>query len=508
MHTGGKTWLKGALGLLVVTGVLNNLKSTLADPDLWGYLAFGRLFWENGGRFPYQDVFSYPPTLNPWIYHEWLTGVLFYPLYHHLGAPALQLVKYALGLAAAALVYATARRRGAGAGAAALGLWMTQLFLPLGYSPVRAQVFTYGFFALYLYLLEEARRTGNCRCLWCLPPVMVLWCNLHGGFVAGLGLLGLYALGEALSLRPWRPYAGILVLSVLATLINPYGLAYWHYLVRAVLMPRPEITEWASLLLAYRRGLVGDQELSYFLALIIFSGCLVRWARWQDRTGLLALAVTLGLGLRHQRHLVFFLLLAGAYLPLLLSEYFAVLRSRPGVAAARGRVGWRLPSLGAVALSLGLGYGFLLEHPWRIDTPRLPGRGITERIYYPVGGVNYLRSQGLAGKLLLEFNWGEYALWQLYPHCRVALDGRYETVYPEVVAKAYFEFILGRPGWREFLEQYPPDLVLVDGRSGIYYLLLEDKAWRQVYADPGCALLVRADSGAQNDILRIPENLK
>jgi hypothetical protein len=500
MFKDGKFWLRTTLGLLVVMGVLNNLKSTLADLDLWGYLAFGRLFWA-GGPFPYQDVFSYVPTLSPWIYHEWLTGVLFYPIYQNLGAPGLQLVKYTLGLATAGLVLLTARRRGAGLGAAALGLWGSQAFLALGYGPVRAQVFTYGFFALELYLLERARQTGSGRGLWVLVPVLALWGNLHGGFPAGLGLLGLYALGEALSRRPWRPYAGVLVLAALATLINPYGSAYWQYLARAILMPRPEITEWASLPEAYRRGIVGGQELSYFLALTVFSGCLAWRVRWRDPTAWLALAATLCLGLSHQRHLVFFLLLAGAYLPRLLTEYGATLKART-VAAAWAKVGWRLPCLGAIALTLALGFGFLREAPWTIKIPPYPGRGITAHIYYPVGAVDYIRREGLAGNLLLEFNWGEYALWKLYPHCRVALDGRYETVYPEPVADAYFEFIYGRPGWRKFLEAYPPDLILVDNRSRLYALLLEQPGWRQVYADPGCALLVRSFGGGGQGLFR------
>ena len=50
----------------------------LADYDLWGYLAFGRAFWETG-QFPYRDLFSYTPTKPLWVYHEWLTGSCFIP---------------------------------------------------------------------------------------------------------------------------------------------------------------------------------------------------------------------------------------------------------------------------------------------------------------------------------------------------------------------------------------------------------------------------------------------
>jgi hypothetical protein len=64
-------------------------------------------------------------------------------------------------------------------------------------------------------------------------------------------------------------------------------------------------------------------------------------------------------------------------------------------------------------------------------------------------------------------------------------------VYPESLHKEYFDFLMGREGWRNFLNHYPPDLILIDIRSRIYGLLSGDPEWRQVYADPGCALFRR-----------------
>lgn len=485
-------WQKSGVALLVCIVVLNSLKGTVADPDLWGYLSFGRLFWEQR-RFPYQDPFSYVPTLDPWIYHEWLTGVVFYPLYRALGAPGLQCLKYALGLAAVGLTYLTARKRGADPLSALILLWMIQPFLAMGYSPVRAQVFTYGFFALFLYLLEQARQTGRWRGVWRLIPLQVLWCNLHGGFVAGLGLIALYALGAALSRRPFLPLVGLFLLAAMGTLINPYGPSYWDYLIRAVSMPRPEITEWASLLRAYREGVVGGEEVSYYLTLAAFSLFLGWRARCRETTVILSLAVTWYLGWRHIRHQVFFLLMAGAYLPAMLSAYAADLKSSPLVMDWRRRLGGKIPTLMGALLALAFGYQFLTAAPLDIKIPGHPRYKTPHPLYYPVGAVDYLRRHRLSGNILLEYNWGEYVIWQLYPQCRVALDGRFETVYPEAVAADYFAFIFGRDGWRRFPERYPPDMILIDPRAGVYPLMLEDRHWRQVYHDPGCALFVRGD---------------
>ncbi|MCL6622422.1 MAG: hypothetical protein K6T55_10005, partial [Syntrophobacterales bacterium] len=222
-------WLKAALAAAFLAYVLNCLAGTTADPDLWGFLAFGRLFWHSPS-FPYEDVFSFTPTLKPWIYHEWLSGVIFYPLYTAFGAPGLQTLKYLLGLATVGLLYAAARLRGAHP----LAVLVT--FLPLlpqfinFYHPLRPQVFTFFFLALLLLVLERARLTGRFRPLFLFPLVMVAWANLHGGFLAGLGVLLLYGVGEALSRRPAWPYFLTLALGTLATLINPYGLAYWKFM--------------------------------------------------------------------------------------------------------------------------------------------------------------------------------------------------------------------------------------------------------------------------------------
>jgi len=480
---------RAVLSLLMVLALLNTLAGTIADPDLWGYLAFGRLFWESDA-FPYRDVFSYVPTLDPWVYHEWLTGVLFYPVYRVLGSLGLQLLKYGFGLGAALLVYLTARRRGASPLAAALTLWLVHLFLEMGYSPVRAQVFTYFFFALSLYLLERARLTGQWRGLLLLALIQIPWCNLHGGFLAGLGLIGLYGLGEAICRRPCRPYLGVLLLAALATLVNPYGPTYWQYLFRAVTMPRPEITEWLSVFRAYQVGLP-LMGMIYFALLIMFSVFLAWWARWRELTPMLVLLVTLYLGLKHQRHQVFFFLSAAAYLPVLLTAYLKEVQSRPRVATFVRRLGWAVPLILAVCLTGVYGYRLMGKSPLTLQTPALPDRNNPQQLYYPVGALQYLEQHRLSGKLLTEFHWGEYLLWLLHPRCRVALDGRYETVYPDEVAQKYSDFIYGRADWRRFLEDYPPDLILIDRRSRVARLLEQDPAWQRVYADPGAVLFVR-----------------
>lgn len=484
--------LRGLFGCLLTLVCLNALATTVADPDLWGYLAFGRLFWETG-RFPYQDIFAYVPTLNLWVYHEWLTGVLFYPLYQALGAAGLQVIKIALGLATVYLIYLTARRRGAHFWSALLGLWVTQVFLALGYSPVRAQLFTYFFFALSLFLLESARLSGRWRGLLLLVVIQIFWCNLHGGFLAGLGLLGLYALGEAVSRRPFWPYLAALGAASLVTLINPYGLEYWSYLLRAVTMPRPDITEWASVYKAWEAGF-SKEPLIYFVCLSGFTVLLLLWDRCREITPTLILGLTLYLGFKHIRHQVFFFLAAGAYLPVLLEAF----TQKTFASFSFHSEGWRRTRLLPVALALmGIliyGYKVLSKDPLTLTFPRTSDPGVKASFHYPVAAVEFLQKNNFSGNILNEFTWGEYLIWSLHPACKVAMDGRYETVYGEDLCRLHKDFYFGRPGWRQILEQFPPDLILVDPRSKVYPLLQEAPDWRQAYKDDGAALFLPTEN--------------
>jgi hypothetical protein len=73
---------------------------------------------------------------------------------------------------------------------------------------------------------------------------MLFWANLHGGFLAGIGLVIFYITGDFLNKKKISNYLLILFAIIPVTLINPYGLKYWLYLFDAVLMERPGITEW------------------------------------------------------------------------------------------------------------------------------------------------------------------------------------------------------------------------------------------------------------------------
>jgi hypothetical protein len=478
--------------LWVATQYGGYLTQTTADFDLWGYLSFGRLWWEGRG-FPYQDVFSYLPTKPVWVYHEWLTGVVLYGTFEGLGPAGIQGLKYALGLATAGLIFLTARRRGGGRGAALVALFLIADPLSAGFPPLRAQAFTYLFFALFLFILEGYRKTGRTWRLRLIVPTLWVWANLHGGFVAGLGLVGLYTLGEALARRPIRPMVGAFIFSLAVTLINPYGLDYWVYLVEALAMARPYIGEWHSVTGAWQHGIY-QPNILFFLSLVVAAVLVLIKARSGFSEGLV-LSVTAGLGFLQIRHTLFFLICFAVYLPLPLSGWWSSWASRHPRLRAAGvtRVILVLTILVLAADTVYFVYRYRLwDGPFALHPPQRTAMRSSGQ-FYPQGAVDFLREANLRGNLLPRFEWGEYLIWTLTPRIRVGMDGRYETVYPPGVCLEYFNFLFGRPGWREFLARYPHDLILIDPGAPAAEGLRHQSGWKIIYQDSGSILFTKAD---------------
>jgi len=466
---------------------------SLADYDLWGYLSFGRIFWENG-YFPYQDIFSYTPTKPLWIYHEWLTGVILYPLIKHLGSAGIQLLRYVFIVMTIFMMYRTAALRSASPVFTFTSISVGLILMSWGYATViRAQIFTYFFFALSLLIAEYARKENNYFVLLWLLPIHILWCNLHGGFVAGLGLIVLYALGEGLSGRRFAPFFLIFAGSCLATLINPYGIEYWRYLVDAIIMPRPDITEWQSVLKSLKmKTFVVPSIIFLSLSIISITAIISRGKRYL--TELLIVATLTYLGMKHIRHTVFLGIVFGVFMPAIIMEIIdSVAKHKSFI-----KMTWLGPPfLVCFYISISLIVGML---PSSIATRSLSRNKIIPAFFlaapspvYPTGALKWLEQNSFEGNILPVFHWGQYFIWTTYPKCKVAIDGRYETVYADHTQKEFFNFSHGREGWKIFLDKYHHDALVLFPNTNIYFLLLKEPGWKVVYSDQGSAIFLRRD---------------
>jgi hypothetical protein len=114
-----------------------------------------------------------------------------------------------------------------------------------------------------------------------------------------------------------------------------------------------------------------------------------------------------------------------------------------------------------------------------------------EKDCYPVDAVNYMKQNNVKGNLLVNFNWAQYMIWEMYPACKVCYDGRHRTIYPLSIEKEYFKFHFMNGEWDRILDSYPPDFIIWQADMPHAKLLKDKIEWEEIYADKEAVILRR-----------------
>jgi hypothetical protein len=493
-----RTWHRVAIAV----GLLGLLLLALADRppadlDMFHEMALIREALATGG-LPRYDTFAFTSTSAPVVHHEWGTGAVLYfvAVTSGLGGTGIILLRFLLVLGTIACCVTVARRPGA---SVLLLAAMSPLALMMGLSglsAVRAHLFTF-FFTGCLLLLLEFDRAGARWWIAVWLPLYVVWLNMHGGFVVGAGLLGLYTIDQLVrtKLSPgsfvsavrsnWHLLA-LGVVMVGALLINPYGLEYVPYLFHALTLERPFISEWAPLFSS--RGSWANQ------VTFLFSLLLLAYALWRNRLrfppGLLLVLVTAAMTIRSQRILPVYAIIWIAYVP-------AWLSGTPLNLVMRAAWQKLTTPVATIFLVGGLVFAGLAvqREVWKLHVPNTTSYG---GLTFPVGAVDYLREHTFHGDVMTHFNHGSYVSWKLYPAVRVGMDSRYEVAYEPATAQENVSLYDGADNWADILDKESPDAVLVGRHQPLFDRMMDDPGvaarsdWLLVYIDDGFALFFRS----------------
>ncbi len=207
------------------------------------------------------DSFSSTMNGKPWFAWEWFYDIVFAAIHHALGLNGVVFYSAAIIAATFVLTLHLGLRRGGN-----LPITLFLLILALGASAVhflaRPHVLSWLLTVVWFELLDSAAAAPGSeqkkRLLW-LPVVMLLWVNVHGGFVLGFVLLAVYLAGGAIEygtdrerreeIAGWlKRLGGVSLLVAAASFINPYTyqlhLHVYRYLTDRFLMNR--ISEFLS----------------------------------------------------------------------------------------------------------------------------------------------------------------------------------------------------------------------------------------------------------------------
>lgn len=476
------------LFLLSVTLVRGH-QAINTDGDLGRHIRVGQTILAKGGFF-YTDRFSHTMAGQPFVPYEWLSEVLFAAAHRLAGLPGALVLTGIVVAAAYALVVLFLQRSGADpllafATAIAAGVLGAVHWL------ARPHVFTLLGAVATLWLLER----GGRRAPLATVGIFALWANLHGGFLYGLVLIGLYLAGDALEIRWGHGRAiwigrlrqhGLLLAGALAgTLLNPSGpglLAHVvGYLGKGYLVDGTAEYQSPDFHALYGR--------IFLVAVLGVVAALALGGRRPAFPRLVAVLASLAFALMSIRNIPLFGLVA---LPLLVLYLAGAAAAWRGPLLDRVRVGFaeaaRSASFGAwSAVAAGLLLAAAATR-WGPGGQALVQAGFDPAVF-PVEAVARGRAAGFSGPVFNEFAWGGYLLYA-WPEQPVFIDGQTDF-YGVDLTREYVAIRGAEAGWRERMAGRGVRLVLLPPDAPLVAELTGEGDWRVVDSNGTATLLVR-----------------
>jgi len=462
----------------------------LADGDVGWHIRSGEYIL-NHHAVPHQDLYSFSKPGAPWYAWEWLSDVTDATLYRMAGLKGVVLAAGVL----IALFSITLVRRITRLG---VNLFAAMFVALLGVGSAsmhflaRPHVFTLVLLSFSMWMIETDRDASapRRRIFWLIPVVMV-WTNLHGGFLAIVAVLGLTSIGSAIEewlgdkdwSKPLR-YGTLAAACGAVSLVNPYGWGLHRHIVEYLRSDwiRNVIQEFQSP--SFRSEIMLQFEGLLFAGLIA-AGSLLRRRRIAEGLWILLFAY---LALSSVRHVPVFVAVT---IPLIASEVASwwqaftegaskhSLRGILNQMAADSAPQFRRTSLWPATFVVALvAVGAPIK--WPTDFPKQ---------LFPVEMVHAHESEIAQSRVLTTDQWGDYLIYLHPEQQKVFVDGRSDFYGPEV-GNEYIRLVNGGWDWEQLMNKYKFNLALLPVELPIVQLLKQRAEWRVAVDDGKHILLV------------------
>src|SRR5215217_5759798 len=454
----------------------------LSDGDFWWHLKTGEYIVRNFS-IPRIDFYSFTVSGKPWVAHEWLSEVIFYLVYSRAGFNTLIFIFTVLTVLAFWMVFRRTNAHPFVKGfAVLLSVW--SILPTMG---VRPRTFTLLFAAIYLAVLHRFVRERQTRAIWWLAPLMIVWVNLHAGYLLGLVLIGIAITGVVLdawfageTLASHSSQLKTLVLVSVACLVavnlNPQGPRIFVFPFEFFLSPvqQDQIVDWLS-------PDFHEKELLPLLALIMLTiASLALTPKRVRPSELLLYLATLYMTLKSNRHMAIFALIGGP----MLADYLQYwLETTPFARifghsqSARKSTSSRPRQISFNLILLVPLIACLIKLKSVIYSPPTQ-----KQIGVPLNAVAYLKDNGITGYTFTDPNiWGGYLIWEM-PANPVYIDGRID-MYGDQFMREYLGIIRGITRWQEPFDKYRVQNAILSPGSLLRLELEQSPQWQQLYRD-------------------------
>ena len=507
----------------VLAGPLSN--RPLADADIGWHIRTGELILATHS-IPRTDPFSSTMQGQPWFAWEWLYDTLLAILHHACELNGVVWLCASLIAVTYMLLLSQLLKRGTGLLLAMILMLLAEAAATI-HLYARPHIVSWLFSLLWFAVLERwescddgtgPRPIRRIRWVrwprwprWFFPASMVLWVNLHGGWVFGIALLGIYTLAAfAESVRckdalaairarhRARAMAWTWLASAIATLVNPFGWRLhahiYRYLGDRYLMNgidefrSPDFHGWAQRCFAA----------ILLLVLISFASRTSSPSKLR-LSRLLVVLLCAYAGFYSSRNLPVSSMLLALIAGPVLWESFVALAHQPGawrwLRKSVSRISDFSDRMGAQEMQLrghlwpfaGMAFALAICLPggWLGSRQVIHAKFDPRKV--PVAAVNFLEQdfQGKPGAapVFSSDAWGGYLIYRLYPARKVVVDDRHD-LYGADRIREYVVMAHAEPGWRNMLDKWRVRTALLPAGSALANLLRElPQDWRITYED-------------------------
>jgi len=537
--------LRLILGGITFIYLCISLLDQIGDPDFFWHLATGRWIVEHLS-FPAHDPFNYTtPVLLSSREHfiltsYWLTQVLYYGIYYVFGWNGFVFLRFIiLGV----IIYFTYKR--------AKDSDRTVLFSIIAIASVvfvqicpleRPHIFSFLFFAVLLYLLENLKNRVNSfnsfnstfnlfnlLKLFKLPLLMLLWANMHGGYIVGQGVILVYLISEGLrflhpALNPmdrlsYKKFLITGVVGILSALINPNTYKaiteMWNLSKYSSMM---FIIEHQSTITLFKDFYTYSIPAYWLLLFIASVSLLYRIIKKRfDLQDIVLLACLGYFSFTQVRYIVFFLIWA--------VPFIAISLTTPAKGEGIGKVTPLHPPLDkggkegdylkyiCIILSIFI-IAVLITREKKFDnikniTSFKTGQWVNDN--YPEDAVHFIMDNDIKGNMYNFYGWGGYLIWRFYPEKKIFMDGRnlYEPQffqYMHIFNAISKPEIMGTPYYKAILESYRVRYMVIPifASKGtmprVLGEIVKDKEWIPVFLKDNSMILVK-DTSENYDVI-------
>jgi hypothetical protein len=480
--------------------VFNSGNGLLGDGDTGYHIRTGELILKEW-RIPALDPYSYHVPPLKWTAHEWLAEVIMAIIHSVSGLTGIVLFFSVLLTLIHWYLYRILREESKDI---ILCTIITLLAATTSSSHwlARPHVFSLFLTLLWYHLLNQFQYKDR-RTLVYLPLIMLLWANLHAGFIMGLILLGIYLAGNAITAcfgspseacharQKLRPLAFCIAATALVSLINPIGykLLVFPFHLTADQFVMDRVAEFLS------PNFHEVLPFKYMFLAMLVSLALARSPLNSIQLGVLALLSYMAL--YSVRHVSLYAILVA---PILLNSSKNIANYLPGswlkayhqrnanlATVEQNLSAWLWPSA-AILLPCVLALTGQLHYEFN-------------RKIFPVAAVNFLQRENISGNMFNNDEFGDYMIFSIWPKYRVFMDGR-SDMYGEKYGSAYLKVANALPGWKEILAQYKIDWIIVETRSSLTSILIEQNDWQAIYSDQIATIFLKKNVANQSILTR------